>query len=67
MTSEFTYEKFKSTIIWNVVNRAVDDLVENTDIEEKTDRAYIVGYLCKSLFESGLINLNTEGIKEDNS
>ena len=67
MRSEFPYEKFESTIIWNVVDRAIDDLVNNTDIEEKTDRGYIVGYLCKILFEAGLINLNSKNIKKDNS
>jgi hypothetical protein len=67
MTNKFPYTKFESTIIWNVVNQAVDDLVDNTDIEEKTDRRYIVGYLCKALFEAGAFDLNAETIKKDNS
>ena len=62
MKSEFPYEKFKSNKIWNVVDRAVDNLVENNDIEERTNREYIIGFLCKTLCEAGLTDLNTKNI-----
>jgi hypothetical protein len=54
MKSEFPYEEYKDTKIWNVIEFAVSNLVDNSDVEEKTDRRYIVGYLCKALAESGI-------------
>ncbi len=60
MTKDFPYKKFESTQLWNVVDKAIGDLVENTDIEEKADRKYIVGYLCKALFESKIIYADFE-------
>jgi len=55
MSDKYHNEDFKTTRIWDVINNSVDDLVNNTDIEEKTDRGHIVGYLCKKLAESGMI------------
>ncbi|UPM52839.1 hypothetical protein [Gottfriedia acidiceleris] len=46
------YEKFENTPLWNVINKGINDLVENNDIEETTKREYIVGYLCKVIIES---------------
>jgi len=41
------YRAFEGTPIWRKVNRAIAALVKNRDIEEKTAREYIVGYVCK--------------------
>jgi len=57
MNSKFPYEEFKTTHIWEVLDKAIQDLVDNSDIEEKTDRSYIVGYLCKTLVASGNVNV----------
>jgi hypothetical protein len=46
------YKKFENTPLWSVVNKGIKDLVENNDIEETTNREYIVGYLCKLISES---------------
>lgn len=54
MKSEFPYEEYKDTKKWNVIEFAVSNLVDNCDLEEKTDRRYIVRYLCKALDESGI-------------
>jgi hypothetical protein len=43
------YEIYKKTDLWNLVDEAITDLVENGDIVEKTRRDYIVGFLCKNL------------------
>ena len=43
------YRKFENTKLWNVVEKAVADLVENQDIVETTHRYYIVGYILKNL------------------
>ena len=45
------YKKFENTPLWAVINNGIDDLVENNDIEESTQRDYIVGYLCKLISE----------------
>ncbi|WP_169834556.1 hypothetical protein [Paenisporosarcina indica] len=45
------YIKFEHTPLWAVINKGIEDLVENNDIEETTRREYIVGYLCKVIME----------------
>lgn len=46
------YQQYIDSSLWKTVDKAIDDLVKNKDIEETTDRSYIVGYLCKQLSES---------------
>lgn len=46
------YEKYKNTELWKKLDEALDELVENQDIEEITKREYIVGYICKKLIET---------------
>lgn len=46
------YEQFEGTPLWEAINKGLDDLGENNDIEETTSREYIVGYLCKLINES---------------
>jgi hypothetical protein len=43
------YKGFEGTRLWKAVNKGISDLVENQDLNEKTQREYIVGYLCKVL------------------
>jgi hypothetical protein len=50
------YKQLEGTQIWEVIYKGIDDLVENYDLEVKTARENIVGYLCKLLNES-----NTNG------
>lgn len=45
------YISFENTELWKKVNQIIDELTENQDIEEKTKREYIVGYICKNLME----------------
>ncbi|BBF45456.1 hypothetical protein lbkm_4223 [Lachnospiraceae bacterium KM106-2] len=52
MTGEFPYGKYQNTELWNLVEKAIEDLVENDDLEERTAREYIVGYLCKTVVEN---------------
>lgn len=51
------YKQLENTPLWNIINKSINDLVENDDIEEKTQREYIVGYITK------LINESNEGRK----
>lgn len=46
------YEKFENTPLWNVINKGINDFVENNDIEETTKRELIAGYLCELIIES---------------
>ena len=45
--SDHPYVKYQNTALWKTVEKAIGELVENTDIIEQTKREYIVGYLCK--------------------
>ena len=35
------YEQFEGTPLWETLNKGINDLVENSDIEETTRREYI--------------------------
>lgn len=41
------YKQSENTPLWEAINKGIDDLVVNNDIEESTQWEYIVGYLCK--------------------
>lgn len=41
------YTEYEQTLVWESVNKAIDDLVQNGDLEEMTSREHIVGYICK--------------------
>ena len=49
------YEQYKNTILWNILKDAIDQLKANKDIELTTNENHIIGFLCKSLDEKGLI------------
>jgi hypothetical protein len=41
------YEKLEGTPLWSALDMAINGLVLNKDIVERTPRPYIVGYLCQ--------------------
>lgn len=43
------YREYEGTPRWRLVNKAIDALVKNGDLEERTNRAYITGYICRVL------------------
>jgi hypothetical protein len=45
------YEQFVGTKQWSALDHALKELIENHDLEEKTGREYIVGFLCQALAE----------------
>lgn len=49
------YDEFDGTPAWEVVDRAISDLVVNQDLGETTLRYYIVGYIVKALSEAELL------------
>jgi len=56
---ESQYEKYKSHPLWGIVKNGINDLIMNSDIEEKTAIDYIIGYLCMSIIESDQIKIET--------
>ncbi len=47
--SDHPYGQFEGTRQWSVLDRALSELIKNSDLEEKTRREYIVGFLCNAL------------------
>lgn len=43
------YEQYQGTALWQVISKAIDELVDNDDLEERTTHEHIVGYLCSKL------------------
>ncbi|MES2728426.1 MAG: hypothetical protein V4643_15055 [Bacteroidota bacterium] len=54
------YKEYEQTQLWDIMNKAIDDLIDNQDIELTTRKEYVVGYLCKSL------KSKFKNIKEEN-
>ena len=46
-------EEFEADPLWEVVEDAMRDLAKNGDVSEQTSRAYIVGFIVKSIRQSG--------------
>ena len=44
-----SYTKFGKTPFWKIIESAVADLEQNGDIELKTGRENVIGYLVKCL------------------
>jgi hypothetical protein len=56
------YVEFRDYAAWDIVDRAINDLIENHDINETTVHELIVGYLVKSLAEAGLLTSSRSGV-----
>lgn len=59
------YQKYEKTLLWELINKAIDDLVINQDIELTTKKEYVVGYLCKTI-KSKITNNKKKGNTEGN-
>jgi hypothetical protein len=46
------YDKYKESLEWATVEKAINDLVANQDIEVTTQQEYVVGYVTKEIVES---------------
>ena len=55
------YNKFTNSKLWQVISNALDDLIKNQDIKERTNKEYVIGYLCKKIIESKIIAIS--GVK----
>ena len=54
MSKRHPYQQMENDPLWRVLEKGVKTLVKNGDLEEKTARTHIVGFLAKQLRESGL-------------
>ncbi|HET9431665.1 MAG TPA: hypothetical protein VFO70_10845 [Chitinophagaceae bacterium] len=45
------YKEYEETQLWKLIDKALDDLVENQDIELTTRKEYIFGYICKIKYQ----------------
>ena len=43
------YDEHKESPLWETIDKAISELVNNHDLQELTPRDYIVGYLVKSI------------------
>ena len=55
MMNGHPYREFEELRVWKVLSKGLNDLQANGDIEEKTARSYLIGYLSKLLVESDLL------------
>ncbi|WP_257667139.1 hypothetical protein [Parapedobacter tibetensis] len=46
---EHPYKEYEQTQLWELIDKAIDDLIQNQDIELTTRKEYVVGYLCKNI------------------
>lgn len=52
------YKKYEQTLLWELIEKSIKDLIENKDIELTTNKQYVVGYICK------IINKDLKKIKK---
>ena len=45
------YEKYRQTFEWDVIENAINDLVDNNDIEIKTPTDNVIGYISKQIVD----------------
>jgi len=43
------YIKYKDSPLWDTLQQAIIDLVENKDLVLQTKEEYVVGYICKAI------------------
>ena len=46
------YENYKGNELWQVIERALDDLIKNQDIVLQTRDDYVIGFIVKSIVNS---------------
>jgi hypothetical protein len=49
------YVEFENTMLWKAIDTGITDLEKNGDMKLTTERAYVVGFLCKRLVRKKLI------------
>jgi hypothetical protein len=47
------YDIYKNTEEWRIINKAIQELIDNSDIKLLTPNDYIIRYIVKLLVENG--------------
>ena len=47
------YDIYKNTEEWRIINKAIEELIDNGDIKLLTPNDYVIGYIVKLLVENG--------------
>jgi hypothetical protein len=53
--NDHPYKQYEGSLTWRLLDEGITALVKNGDLEERTTRRHIVGYLSKLLEDSGQI------------
>ncbi len=53
---EFPYSEYQSSKEWSILEKAINELIENEDIKLTTSPEYVMGYIAKQLFQSKSIS-----------
>ena len=56
ITMNHPYTDYEKSDNWAIIEKSVNDLIENNDIELKTPIEYVIGYICKALQEKNTEN-----------
>lgn len=49
--SDFPYEAYRKSQLWRTVEKSIEELAENQDINLTTKKDYVVGYICKKIHQ----------------
>jgi hypothetical protein len=49
------YREFEQTPLWRAIDIAVAELEQNNDVELRTTREHVIGYLCRLLAAQGTV------------
>lgn len=47
--NEYPYKEYEDGRLWKVIEKSLEDLMENQDIEITTEKSHVVGYICKMI------------------
>lgn len=60
MSADFPYEKHRNSELCNIVQNALQNLVDNNDLMLCTDSEYVIGYLVKMITNDDPIETKNE-------
>lgn len=49
------YQKYEGTALWDVIQREIEALIENRDLQLQTAPEYVIGSLCKALDDASVV------------
>ncbi len=58
MRKKHPYQHLENDSLWRAIEKAIKALARNGDLEEKTARTHIVGFLAEQLREAGVESAN---------